>query len=260
MTEIHLVWLISSQSDPVLYPFHGKFLTSPICLHGPVSHFNYMFLWLYRHMIDLSHIDVSIIDGWGTSQFVRRTEREANKKLLWTLEAQSGVQSTGSCVEVLSTIEKLLHKWIKNTRWGLRDTTADELMLWMTLTWRFALSVHSFVFESQQVEGKTLVSLNQPVKRDDTKTVCVADDNSCSHPLTFKTIKKKMLLKLEMQKVLLIWYCFSLTWLSWWLFWSAVLCAARRVQQWNANLPWWHSLVSRAFGHKGECRGIEMQC
>lgn len=151
-----------------------------------------MFPWLHRHMIDLSHIDVSIIDGWGTSHFNRqddgkwarrervflkdrRTIRRLKLEAVWR-----GCQQTqATCMKESKTKSHTpaVSCWIWHS---------TELTLSMTLAWSLALvSVLSFMY------GGISNGLNQQVKRETkvwNQDIFMPVDNSCSHPLALKII------------------------------------------------------------------------
>ncbi len=77
-----------------------------------MSHFHHMFPWLHRHMIDLSHIDVTLIDGWGTSQFNRQDNEKWTRREHLFLKDRCTIRRLkfGSCV--WRAVDKLKpHAW-----------------------------------------------------------------------------------------------------------------------------------------------------
>ncbi len=151
-----------------------------------------MFPWLHRHMIDLSHIDVTLIDGWGTSQFNRQDDEKWTRRehlflkdrctigrlKLWKLcmEGCRQTQATRMKESKTKSHTPAVSCWIWHR---------TELTLSVTLAWNLALvSVLSFKC------GGISNGLNQQVYRDKgmKQGHFMPVDNSCSYPLALKII------------------------------------------------------------------------
>lgn len=139
-----------------------------------------MFPWLHRHMIDLSHIDVSIIDGWGTSQFNNRQDDEKwarrerlflRRLKLWKQCGECCRQTQVTCMKESKTMSQT--PAVSYWKWHSTDLTLSR-----TLAWSLALvSVLSFIC------GRISNGLNQQVKREKkvwNQDIFLPVDNSCS--------------------------------------------------------------------------------
>lgn len=112
--------------------------------------------------------------------FFWKTDAQSEGLKLWKLCGECRRQTQATCMKESKTKSQTLAVscWIWHS---------IELMLWTTLAWSLALvSVLSFVY------GVISTDLNQQVKRDRgmKQDIFMPVDNSCSHSLALKIIRK----------------------------------------------------------------------